>query len=261
VPSKAEVERFARVPLAAIYDPVLQKHAKAKLVLDVLCAHADSRNIAWPKLSTIARLARIDRRNLPRHVKLLEDLGYLRRIRTHRGRGYGVNRYRILFPPHLDKKPTVSDDVTHLTVVAHDDTQIHGVVPDDDTSTRPMSSRKTRDCRHPRRTPRTDHLTKKIVEVQPPCPARPMPRSKAERALHPSARYAEAINKHPRNPKFLPVAELIARLIELIGAEEAHSQIISALQPDVDPMTELPNCIQAAEADSDLRTQSSRIKK
>ncbi len=86
---------FAWMPLTAFTDRRLG--ARDLRVLGVLYAHAGSDRVCWPAVSTIAELTGIDRRDVQRTIRRLEDFGW---VRTEGGGGRAsTSRYRLWTAP------------------------------------------------------------------------------------------------------------------------------------------------------------------
>jgi hypothetical protein len=87
------------------------KHSRQKsgtlLVLLALADYANSENIAWPAVSTLARKVRMSKRNVQRCLRALENAGELE-IRLNEGRK-GSNIYRIRIPEVGPNTPDTGD--------------------------------------------------------------------------------------------------------------------------------------------------------
>jgi hypothetical protein len=99
--------RFARVPIKAASDRNLG--ATELRVLIAICAHVDASGRAWPSLSTIGDVAGLDPRRVPGAVKVIEQLGYMRRERRqHEDGGYTSTVYQIKYDGEV-ATPDVGD--------------------------------------------------------------------------------------------------------------------------------------------------------
>jgi hypothetical protein len=91
------------------------KHSRQKsgalLVLLALADYANSKGIAWPAVSTLARKVRMSKRNVQRWVRALQQAGELE-VRRNQGRR-GSNVYRICVPTvEPDKRDTYGTNDT-----------------------------------------------------------------------------------------------------------------------------------------------------
>jgi Helix-turn-helix domain len=94
------------------------KHSRQKsgalLVLLALADYTNSKDIAWPAVSTLARKVRMSKRNVQRCIRALQQAGELE-VRRNQGRR-GSNIYRICVPiVEPDKRDA---NVTHEAGVA-----------------------------------------------------------------------------------------------------------------------------------------------
>jgi DNA-binding transcriptional ArsR family regulator len=89
---------WSRVSIAAIADKRVSD--KAFRVLAALGKYADARGYCYPPLATIAGSTGMSTRTARRHLRVLEDCGYLTTYRQKRihGGGYGANAYQLQFP-------------------------------------------------------------------------------------------------------------------------------------------------------------------
>lgn len=86
---------FAWMPLGVFTDRRLG--ARDLRVLGVLYAHAGADRVCWPAVSTLAELTGIDRRDVQRTIRRLEDFGW---VRTESGGGRSAtSRYRLWAEP------------------------------------------------------------------------------------------------------------------------------------------------------------------
>ena len=81
--------------------------------LIALGAYADAAGLAWPSLTTIARDSNIGRKNVPRCLQALEELGYVVRERNPAG-----TRYRLIFGVSSGLRTGVSSGVRTGGVLA-----------------------------------------------------------------------------------------------------------------------------------------------
>ena len=82
---------FAWMPTSAFTDRRLG--ARDLRVLGVLYAHAGSDRVCWPAVNTLAELTGIDRRDVQRTLRRLEDFGWVR-VEAGGGRA-STSRYRL----------------------------------------------------------------------------------------------------------------------------------------------------------------------
>lgn len=85
------------------------------LVLLCLADHANDNGICWPSVATIARRARCSKRQAFRHLKALEDEGWIDRSmkRPVKGKKW-VNLYHVKIPVGTDKSPNPFDDIDDM---------------------------------------------------------------------------------------------------------------------------------------------------
>lgn len=77
------------------------------LVYMALIRHADNTGICWPSLERIAKIARCSQPTVSKSVNLLEQLGYIRRIKTDgRANRYHVSLWKPTTKPGYDPAPT-----------------------------------------------------------------------------------------------------------------------------------------------------------
>lgn len=95
---------WARVATAAIFDRRLS--AEALRVLSVLGTYADEIGHCYPSVSTMAARLGLQRRQVQRHLRKLEELGYVQSYRRTRieGGGYASNGYQLRFPAVTDAR-------------------------------------------------------------------------------------------------------------------------------------------------------------
>lgn len=109
-----------------------------KLVLLKLADQANDDGICWPSYETIAEACEVDRRSVMRHVKKLEEDGFLRveRVYDTKNKKNASNRYHLTIEKGLKKQKCVnaSSDNLSLGVVSDchqgGDTESLGVVTD-----------------------------------------------------------------------------------------------------------------------------------
>ncbi|MGP8289678.1 helix-turn-helix domain-containing protein [Vreelandella zhanjiangensis] len=103
----SRVPPFGRVPSSVFMDKRL--NARHLRVLGILYAHANKAFVCWLYLSTLVGLTGIDRRDLQRTLRSLEQLGWLH---TQHGVGRAKrSMYRLPPPRYLDKEELEHDVV------------------------------------------------------------------------------------------------------------------------------------------------------
>lgn len=96
---------FAWMPLTAFTDRRLG--ARDLRVLGVLFAHAGNDRTCWPAVGTLAELTGIDRRDVQRTIRRLEDSGWVR-LEAGGGRA-STSRYRLWTAPPADAAKRAGD--------------------------------------------------------------------------------------------------------------------------------------------------------
>ncbi|HLV18437.1 MAG TPA: helix-turn-helix domain-containing protein [Pseudomonas sp.] len=109
---------FAWMPTAAFTDRRLG--ARDLRVLGVLYAHAGSDRICWPAVNTLAELTGIDRRDVQRTIRRLEDFGWVR-VEAGGGRA-STSRYRLWAAPSSGDAERAGDPPADLEERAGDAT-------------------------------------------------------------------------------------------------------------------------------------------
>ncbi len=113
--SKKSTSAGSRSSMSIELTSAVWKHSRQKsgglLVLLALADYANADGIAWPAVPTLARKARMSRRNLQRWLSTVERDGELRILRNQGRRG--TNIYRICVPTHCKEKGDAhgTDDV------------------------------------------------------------------------------------------------------------------------------------------------------
>src|SRR5881296_2267397 len=80
----------------AVWEYSRQKKSGALVVLLAIADYVNDDGIAWPAVQTLARKARMSKRNVQRWLKILQADGELKILRNH-GR-HGSNLYKICLP-------------------------------------------------------------------------------------------------------------------------------------------------------------------
>ena len=89
-----------------------------KLVLLKLADQANDDGICWPSYETIAEACEVDRRSVMRHVKKLEEEGFLRveRIYDTKNKKNASNRYHLTIEKGLKKQKCVNASSDNLSL-------------------------------------------------------------------------------------------------------------------------------------------------
>lgn len=81
------------------------------LVYMALIRHADNTGVCWPSLERIAKVARCSQPTVSKSINVLEQLGYIRRIKTDgRANRYHVSLWKPTSKPGYDPVPTQKPD-------------------------------------------------------------------------------------------------------------------------------------------------------
>lgn len=84
------------------------------LVYMALIRHADNTGVCWPSLERIAKIARCSQPTVSKSINLLEQLGYIRRIKTDgRANRYHVSLWKPTPKPSYDHAPTPKPAFDH----------------------------------------------------------------------------------------------------------------------------------------------------
>jgi helix-turn-helix protein len=126
-------QSFARIPAKAVFAG-LSKNDWA--VLHAICLHADINGRAYPSMARIAEIARIQRCNVPRSIKRIEDRGIMRHVRVRGPNGgWQISHYQVVYEPLGDFSSA------ETTQVGGDSTeQIENVLSTDNPSSEHISS-------------------------------------------------------------------------------------------------------------------------
>lgn len=87
---------FTTVPARAVEDENLS-HAEIRVLL-ALCSFINKTNQSWPSYNTLAERCKMDKRNVLKYVKSLQDHGYIKITpRISKEKGHGSNIYSIIW--------------------------------------------------------------------------------------------------------------------------------------------------------------------
>lgn len=119
--------------IGLVLDNFDTKNSTLKLVAIILADHADADGICWPSYKKIAHRANITERSVQRHVKELQELGIIIKLRTgsvikKEGKTVRVsNLYKFLVGNLQPKEEKLSTDdlgITDTDVYLEDDTAV-----------------------------------------------------------------------------------------------------------------------------------------
>lgn len=91
--------RYSRLSAAAICDPRLS--GEVLRILAMLGVYANSDGLCFPAITSLAANLGVERRTVQRHLRRLEELGYVttHKALRHTKGGWGRNRYLLAYPP------------------------------------------------------------------------------------------------------------------------------------------------------------------
>lgn len=114
-----------------------------KLILLKIADNASDEGGCWPSHSTIAKHCQCDRRTVIRHIKILEEKGWLRVQRRFDNQGCKTSNFYILnLPDHVTQDHMGSDTMSHTLV-----TEDH--IPSDTGSHKPSFNHKNEPSKEP----------------------------------------------------------------------------------------------------------------
>lgn len=103
--SMAQNSGFSMLPNWAVDDDRLGGYDL--LVYMALVRHADNTGVCWPSLERIAKIARCSQPTVSKSLNLLEQLGYIRRVKAYgRANRYHVSLWKPTPKPGYDPAPT-----------------------------------------------------------------------------------------------------------------------------------------------------------
>jgi hypothetical protein len=112
-------ERFARVPIAAAGMQGLGQHALRVLI--ALCAHVGKNGQCFPSLSTIAKVCRLDRRQIPRAIGRLISTGLVTKVNGSAGRSSTYQLHYELTSPEMSALTSLEMSSDAATDISGDD--------------------------------------------------------------------------------------------------------------------------------------------
>lgn len=119
--SSAETLVFARIPPAAVFDPAISPAALR--VLAALCTYIDKDGKCWPSVGTLSELLGegYSARMVQRHLRALEDAGWITTELQPNGVGKSSNIYRVRFDSVAlaDGAGVTQDDTPTPDTVCH----------------------------------------------------------------------------------------------------------------------------------------------
>ncbi|WP_445005125.1 helix-turn-helix domain-containing protein [Halomonas mongoliensis] len=186
---------FAWMPLSAFTDRRLG--ARDLRILGVLYAHAGSDRVCWPAVATLAELTGIDRRDVQRTIRRLEDFGWVR-VEAGGGRA-STSRYRLWTAPPSDGPVTAGDvpadnDERAGDATAGESPQMAGDIPTDLPERAGDSPPKGRVTCHETAgdPPARTYQNKPVNRVNPSCASPTASASQDESRARPTAESSKA---------------------------------------------------------------------